>query len=416
MAENFFNISSFVDDLVPEHIVTDYPELVEFIKVYALYLEHKNKSGFYLNQLDHQRDIDMIEVELLQELQNEIGVPIPRSFNADPRIFYRHLVEFYKSRGTPESIQSFFKLIYGDEVEIYFPKEDMLIPSDGKWYDLSEGIIANPDTHTALYKYTALAGTTLIQGMDDAGFKLKVDDNLVFIDNTFIDNDSWESGIYYENDEYHSYIKLDTPLTAGQVVEVYSKGLFTVADGFASDRKFIQDSFFYQKFSYVLRTGKNIDDWKSAFTRLIHPTGFIFFGEILIFISMMESANDKVQPGNQKNGLPRNIYIDPVVSNPKEQILHDIIYSWSAAGEVFSSTVTYSKQTWANNPGTFVEKELMYEPYEEWYKSNELRDHFENTKFNNFRSMNDYKYLTFEDVINNYMKKSQLGCDITTST
>ena len=63
MAENYFNISSFVDDLVPEHVATSYPELVEFIKVYALYLEHKNKSSFYLNQLDHQRDIDLIENE-----------------------------------------------------------------------------------------------------------------------------------------------------------------------------------------------------------------------------------------------------------------------------------------------------------------------------------------------------------------
>lgn len=71
MAENYFNISSFVDDLVPEHIVTAYPELVQFIKVYCLYLEHSNKSAFYLNQLDHQRDIDMIEEELLTELQNE---------------------------------------------------------------------------------------------------------------------------------------------------------------------------------------------------------------------------------------------------------------------------------------------------------------------------------------------------------
>jgi len=152
MAENFFNISSFVDDLVPEHISTSYPELIEFIKVYALYLEHKNKSGFYLNQLDHQRDIDMIEEELLTELQNEIGVPIPRNFAASPRVFYRHLVEFYKSRGTPESIKSFFKLIYDDEVEIYFPKEDMLIPSDGKWYDQRDSIKANPLNHTpAIY-------------------------------------------------------------------------------------------------------------------------------------------------------------------------------------------------------------------------------------------------------------------------
>jgi len=59
-----FNVSSYIDDLVPEHINQDYPELIEFIKVYALYLERENKSAFYLNQIDHQRDIDLIEEHL----------------------------------------------------------------------------------------------------------------------------------------------------------------------------------------------------------------------------------------------------------------------------------------------------------------------------------------------------------------
>ena len=188
MAENFFNISSFVDDLVPEFVNTNYPELVEFIKVYCLYLERENKSGFYLNQLDHQRDIDMIEEELLTELQNEIGVPIPRTFSADPRIFYRHLVEFYKSRGTPESIQAFFKLIYGDEVEIYFPKEDMLIPSDGKWFDVSADIIANTSAHTAAYTFTLTSAIDTITGVDDRGFVLKTDSDLVYVNDVLVTN------------------------------------------------------------------------------------------------------------------------------------------------------------------------------------------------------------------------------------
>ena len=55
-----YNISSYVDDLIPDHIETAYPDLVAFIKVYALYLERENNSGFYLNSLDIQRDIDFV--------------------------------------------------------------------------------------------------------------------------------------------------------------------------------------------------------------------------------------------------------------------------------------------------------------------------------------------------------------------
>ncbi len=124
-----YNISSYVNDLIPEHVATTYPDLIEFIKVYALYLERQNNSGFYLNALDIQRDIDHVEESLLTELQNEIGIAVPRDFATDPRTFYKHLIEFYRSRGTPESITSFFNLLFNDEVEIYFPKEDIFKPS-----------------------------------------------------------------------------------------------------------------------------------------------------------------------------------------------------------------------------------------------------------------------------------------------
>ena len=85
----------------------------------------------------------------------------------------------------------------------------------------------------------------------------------------------------------------------GDVVRTYAKGLFTTANGFLSDKKFLQDSFYYQQFSYVLKTGKNIADWKNSFTRLVHPAGFKFFGEIVILIQLLDQGNTAAQLGNQ---------------------------------------------------------------------------------------------------------------------
>ena len=137
-----YNISSYIDDLVPDHVETSYPDLVNFLKTYALYLERSNDSAFYLNALDIQRDIDYVEDHLLTELQNEIGVAVPRDFATDPRMFYKRLAEFYRSRGTPESIKSFFRMIYNDDVETYFPFVDLFEPSDGDWTDQATDIIA----------------------------------------------------------------------------------------------------------------------------------------------------------------------------------------------------------------------------------------------------------------------------------
>ena len=180
-----YNISSYVNDLIPEHVASTYPDLIEFIKVYALYLERTNKSGFFLNSLDTQRDIDNVEEALLTELQNEIGIAVPRDFATDPRTFYKHLIEFYRSRGTPESITSFFRTIYDDDVETYFPYIDILSPSDGDWTDQAADIISNQGNYTPTNTITVSGTPTVVSGNNDATQALIFDDDIVFVNNVY---------------------------------------------------------------------------------------------------------------------------------------------------------------------------------------------------------------------------------------
>ena len=294
-----YNISSYIDELVPDYVESSYPELVNFLKTYALYLERQNKSGFYLNSLDIQRDIDHVEDELLTELQNEIGVAIPRDFATNPRMFYKRLVEFYKSRGTPESITSFFRVIFDDDVETYFPFVDILNPSDGKWTDQTADIIADRTKFTPANVITISGTPTVVTGSNDANQALIFDDDVVFVNNTYKTPGTHYVESVYSDTTTKYKLTFTTALANNDVVRTYAKGLFTNADGFLSDKKFIQDSYYYQQFSYVLKTGKNIADWKNAFTRLVHPAGFKFFGEIVILIQLLNQGNNQTQLGNQ---------------------------------------------------------------------------------------------------------------------
>jgi len=294
-----YNISSYIDELVPDHVESTYPDLVAFLKTYALYLERQNKSGFYLNSLDIQRDIDHVEDELLTELQNEIGVAIPRDFATNPRMFYKRLVEFYKSRGTPESITSFFRVIFDDDVETYFPFVDILNPSDGKWTDQTADIIADRTKFTPANVITISGTPTVVTGSNDANQALIFDDDVVFVNNTYKTPGTHYVESVYSDTTTKYKLTFTTALANNDVVRTYAKGLFTNADGFLSDKKFIQDSYYYQQFSYVLKTGKNIADWKNAFTRLVHPAGFKFFGEIVILIQLLNQGNNQTQLGNQ---------------------------------------------------------------------------------------------------------------------
>jgi len=73
-------------------------------------------------------------------------------------------------------------------------------------------------------------------------------------------------------------------------------GGYLTADGFISESsKKIQDSRFYQDFSYVVQVGQSIDQYKDAVKKLLHPIGLALFGEVqiqTILASLMGDIND----------------------------------------------------------------------------------------------------------------------------
>ena len=69
--------------------------------------------------------------------------------------------------------------------------------------------------------------------------------------------------------------------SVGAYEDNYQKG-FTTNDGFLSGAKYIQDSKYYQAFSYVLTTSKTVDKWRDSVKRLAHPAGLSLFGNLEI--------------------------------------------------------------------------------------------------------------------------------------
>jgi len=195
---------------IPEHIAAEKPELIAFLDAYFTWLEEDDNPAAILNDLLSYRDLDKASNKFLEYLQREIAVAIPENIQSDRRKLYKNVVDIYLSKGSVPSYQALFNLAFSDEVELFFPRVDILKPSDGKW---------------------------------DA------------------DNSRWK------ND-----------------------------DGKLSVKKYIQDSRYYQSFSYVIKTGQTIDYWRDTVKRLLHPAGFAFFGQVSIF-SQAVKAMPTVQPG-----------------------------------------------------------------------------------------------------------------------
>jgi len=76
--------------------------------------------------------------------------------------------------------------------------------------------------------------------------------------------------------------KLDVASATINVVPVSdTDGRFLNEDGELSETTIkVQDSLYYQDFSYVLKVGRSISEWRDSFKKTMHASGFYFTGEV----------------------------------------------------------------------------------------------------------------------------------------
>lgn len=200
--------------------------------------------SYILNSIEDAMDIDKNSNssidptnQYLEMMQREIASAIPRnisSTNVNKNTLYKRIVDFYKIRGSTDSIETFFRLLFNEPVKIEKPYDNTLIPSSGDW---------SGDTNQ-----------------------------------------------------------------------------FVSRKGFVSEKKIrLHDSYRYQKYSYLIKTGINLTEWDNVFTRLVHPSGFIFFGEILL---LLENVRNILGDGITTKGVMRESRLrDPVTNRPIQQFI-----------------------------------------------------------------------------------------------
>jgi hypothetical protein len=93
-------------------------------------------------------------------------------------------------------------------------------------------------------------------------------------------------------------IRVVDTATASTTVDtvVDTDGVFLNEDGHVSESTMkVQDSLYYQDFSYVIKVGRAIVDWRKSFKDTIHPTGFYVTGQVNVETSLDASMSSPVE-------------------------------------------------------------------------------------------------------------------------
>ena len=80
-------------------------------------------------------------------------------------------------------------------------------------------------------------------------------------------------------------------------------GQFVTERGHISENSMkVQDSFYYQDYSYVVRIGESINLWRDSIRRSIHPAGWNVFGEVSFATSLADAQLNSLRIRNPSAG------------------------------------------------------------------------------------------------------------------
>ena len=115
-----------VEKVLPDHFKTEYPKLVSFLKEYFHFEDSDGSPSRLVNDLFYARDINQVDESLLSYIEDELllGQAYFEGF-LDKRTAAKFSHNLYSTKGTRFSIQQFFRMFYGIDVEVDYTKKDV---------------------------------------------------------------------------------------------------------------------------------------------------------------------------------------------------------------------------------------------------------------------------------------------------
>jgi len=136
MSDN--KVSLLINRQVPEFVRDEYPLFITFLEAYYEYLE--TKQGTQLNDLTsvskdlrNLSDVDDSIEDFEQQFFNSFATYLPKDVTVDKAFLIKNVLPIYLSKGSEGSFKLLFRMLFSEELELIYPKNNVLRASDGKW-------------------------------------------------------------------------------------------------------------------------------------------------------------------------------------------------------------------------------------------------------------------------------------------
>lgn len=156
------NLQNTIDSQLPRHVVQDYPLFVEFLKAYYEWMGENGQPYYALeNHLDWLNFKDSMD-DYISFLREEYLFNLPANTAGGLELFLRNSKQFHLTVGTEQSFKFIFKILFGEsagDVELYFPRKDILKVSDSSWTAAQSVMLITDSGNSSDFLYRVIKQT-----------------------------------------------------------------------------------------------------------------------------------------------------------------------------------------------------------------------------------------------------------------
>lgn len=133
MKYTYGKISPLVETQFPAFYREEGPLFVSFVKAYYEWLESSGNPLYYSRNLLSFKDIDTTLDQFLPHFQTMYLDGVSLTGVEQKRDVIKHALDIHRTKGTIQALRLVFRLLFDEAVNVYYPGNDILRTSDGKW-------------------------------------------------------------------------------------------------------------------------------------------------------------------------------------------------------------------------------------------------------------------------------------------
>lgn len=130
--------SVLIEQQFPDFVYDEGQNLIQFVKAYYEYMEQTGNALDANKNLLNYQDLDNTLEKFIDYFYREVFTSVPKTLMVDDKLFLKHVRDLYLSKGTEESFQLLFRILFNEEISFYDPGDDILRASDGRWYETTK--------------------------------------------------------------------------------------------------------------------------------------------------------------------------------------------------------------------------------------------------------------------------------------